>query len=262
MDASPSEDLAMEPPAATESMRADSPIDSSAAVTQPQVITTATMVVDVPALEPAVDSAVSLTQQARGSIDSRSVYRNDGAASATMTLRVPANDLDEFLADLAELGSVRSTDINSTDVTLEVIDLEARITTLEDSITRLRELQQQSTSVSDLVVVEAELANRQSELESVTARRDYLTNQVDLSTVYLSMFETESGPSISPDFLGGLRSGWDALLTLGAGVITGLGFIAPTAIAISLVIAAVIVIIRVRRRHRKSLSQAKQEEES
>ena len=240
--------LEMEPPLASDSTMADSmPQEGSI---QEQVITTANVFVEVESLDTAVDAVVDRTQAAGGTIDAQSIYRQDGSASAMMTVRVPAEGLDPFLAAVGELGEVRSTDINSQDVTLEVIDIEARITTLEDSISRLRELQQQSTSVSDLVAVEAELANRQSELESLTARRDYLANQVELSTVYLTLSEEETGPATSPDFLGGLQRGWDALLTLGAGLVTGIGFLAPTAAVVGIVILVVLGIIRVRRSRR------------
>ena len=242
------EGFEMEPPLASDSTMADS-IREEGSI-QEQVITTANVFVEVKSLDAAVDEVVERTQAADGTIDAQSIYRQNGSASAMMTVRVPSDGLTSFLADIEELGTVRSTDINSQDVTLEVIDIEARITTLEDSISRLRELQQQSTSVSDLVAVEAELANRQSELESLTARRDYLANQVELSTVYLTLSEEETGPATSPDFLGGLQRGWDALLTLGAGLITGIGFLAPTAAVVGIVIVVVLGIVRVRRSRR------------
>ncbi len=218
-------------PLASDSTMADSIREGSSI--QEQVITTANVFVEVKSLDAAVNEVVDLTQAADGTIDAQSIYRQNGSASAMMTVRVPSDGLTSFLADIEELGTVRSTDINSQDVTLEVIDIQARITTLEGSINRLRELQQQATSVSDLVAVEAELANRQSELESLTARRDYLANQVELSTAYLTLSEEETGPATSPDFLGGLQRGWDALLTLGAGVVTGVGFLLPIAAVVA-----------------------------
>ena len=245
---STAESYEIEPPLASDSTMADSIREGSSI--QEQVITTANVFVEVKSLDAAVDEVVDLTQAADGTIDAQSIYRQNGSASAMMTVRVPSDGLTSFLADIEELGTVRSTDINSQDVTLEVIDIQARITTLEGSINRLRELQQQATSVSDLVAVEAELANRQSELESLTARRDYLANQVELSTAYLTLSEEETGPATSPDFLGGLQRGWDALLTLGAGVVTGVGFLLPIAAVVAMSIVVVLGIVRVRRSRR------------
>ena len=234
------------PPIASDSVMNEA--DRGSASIEPQVITTATVFLEVDTVDSAVESVQQLTENTGGSIETQSLYREDDSAGAMMTIRVPADELTGFLAEVEQIGDVRSTDLNSQDVTLEVIDLDARVTTLQDSIARLRELQEQAATVADLVAVEAELATRQSELESLTARRDYLSQQVDRSTVYLNIAEKKVGPTITPDFLGGLQRGWDALLTLGAGLITGIGFLLPTAAVIALLVIAVLAIIPFTRR--------------
>lgn len=239
---------AMEEPMA---MEADVSMDESRTQVAPQVIRTADAYLEVQSVESAVEDVKAATESAGGSIDSQNISRGDDWTSASFTLRIPEAGLDAFLAGLADFGEVQSINVNAQDVTLEVVDLEARITTLEDSISRLRELQQQTTSVADLVAVESELANRQAELESLNARRDYLANQVSLSTVYLSLSEREVGPSLTPDFLGGLQRGWDTLLTLGAGLITALGFVLPTVVLVGLIVMVIVFLVRRRRRSKE-----------
>jgi hypothetical protein len=217
----------------------------------PQVIQTANVTIEVDDVDNVVTNITANVDARDGFVQSRSVNRYDNDANASMTIRIPAADLESFIASLANEGEVLTSTIDAQDVTIEVIDLEARISTLESSIDRLRELQAQATSVADLVAVESELATRQSELESLTARRDYLDNQVDLSTVYLWIDQVDSGAALTPDFLGGLQRGWDALLTLGAGLITGVGFLLPTAL-VGLAIAAVVFIIVRLLRNRKT----------
>ena len=221
----------------------------------PQVIRTASAYLEVESVDTAAGEIVEATAAAQGTVDSQNISRGDDWTSASFTLRIPEAGLDSFLDNLASVGDVTSLDVSAQDVTLEVVDIEARIQTLEDSIERLRELQAQTTSVADLVAVESELANRQSELESLSARRDYLANQVALSTVYVSLAERAVGPSLTPDFLGGLQSGWDTLLTLGAGLITALGFILPTAILVGIIVIVVIWLVRRRRRSKERTSR-------
>ena len=220
----------------------------------PQVIRTASAYLEVESVDTAAGEIVEATAAAQGTVDSQNISRGDDWTSASFTLRIPEVGLDAFLDNLALIGDVTSLDVSAQDVTLEVVDIEARIQTLEDSIERLRELQRQTTSLADLVAVESELANRQAELESLSARRDYLANQVALSTVYVSLAERAVGPSLTPDFLGGLQSGWDTLLTLGAGLITALGFILPTAILVGLIVIVVIWLVRRRRRSKERTS--------
>lgn len=221
----------------------------------PQVIRTASAYLEVESVDTAAGEIVEATAAAQGTVDSQNISRGDDWTSASFTLRIPEAGLDSFLDNLASVGDVTSLDVSAQDVTLEVVDIEARIQTLEDSIERLRELQAQTTSVADLVAVESELANRQSELESLSARRDYLANQVALSTVYVSLAERAVGPSLTPDFLGGLQSGWDTLLTLGAGLITALGFMLPTAILVGLTVIVVVWLVRRRRRSNERTSR-------
>lgn len=226
--------------------------DSAAVESRPadqQIIQTANVSLEVDDVEKAVSNVAESVDESDGFVQSRSINLYDNDATASMTIRIPASDLEGFLISLADEGRVLTSTIDAQDVTTEVIDLEARIRTLEASINRLRDLQQQAESVADLVAVESELATRQSELESLTARRDYLATQVDLATVYLWLDQRDTGSALTPDFIGGVQRGWDALLTLGAGLITGVGFLLPTAlVGLSIAVVVIIIIRLIRRR--------------
>ena len=217
-----------------------------------QVIQTAHVSIEVADVDSAIMAIEDATARSEGFVQNQSVNNFDGDSLANLTIRVPVANLDRFLTEVSELGDVRNQSLDAQDVTLEVIDLEARISTLEESIARLRDLQQQAESVTDLVAVEAELATRQAELESLTARRDYLANQVDLATVYVVLDQRDVGPDLRPDFLGGLQRGWDALLTLGAGLVTAAGFLLPTAVVALIVVAVVLSLVRKFRARRKA----------
>lgn len=231
------------------------PVDEQ--VKQPtQVIQTANVTIEVDDVDRAVSNIVNDAEVDGGFVQSQSVNRFDDDATASLTIRIPATSLISFIDGLAEEGRVLTSTIDSQDVTTEVIDLDARISTLESSINRLQELQLQATNVADLVAVESELTTRQSELESLTARRDYLANQVDLSTVYVWIDQTDTGAALTPDFVGGLQRGWDALVTLGAGLITAIGFLLPMAV-VGFVIAALVIIIVRRYRGRTKRKESK-----
>lgn len=225
-----------------ESMPSDASVD-----VRREVIRTANVSMEVDDVGDAVVGISEAATDLDGSIQSRNITTYEDDATANVTIRIPAGNLDAFLTTLPLIGTVVNTTVDAQDVTLEVIDLEARIGSLEASIARLRDLQAQASSISDLVAVEAELASRQAELESLTARRDYLANQVDLSTVYIWMEQRDTGAALTPDFPGGLQRGWDALLTLGAGLITAVGFILPTALVGALVAAVIVIVIRLLR---------------
>ena len=219
-----------------------------------QIIRTAYVSVDVDDVATGVSAIADLTADLEGQLQSQSVQGNGEDSSANMTVRVPASNLDALLASIDTLGEVTSSSVDAQDVAVEVIDLEARITTLEESIDRLRDLQGQAASVADLVTVESELAARQAELESLTARRDYLMRQVEMSTAYISLTTTTSGPGVTPDFLGGLERGWNSLISLAAGLITLGGFLTPYLLIAGAITAIVLTIVALSRRDRKGES--------
>lgn len=228
-------------------------MDDSASVRMgEQIIRTANVTMEVDDVSTSMSDIEDAASNLDGFIQNQSVYGNDDV-SASLTIRVPAVNLDALLDSVAMLGEVQSSTIDSQDVTVEVIDVEARIDTLKQSIARLEELQRQAESVADLIAVEGELANRQAELESLTARRDYLTRQVEMSTVYIYLDQRDVGPGVSPDFFGGLENGWNAFLALTAGAITAVGFLIPFLAIAGFITAIVFVIIAIARsRDKKS----------
>ena len=173
--------------------------------------------------------------------------------SAYVTIRVPASNLDSVLGELNGLGKVDSLSRSKTDVTLQVTDINARITSLQSSLDALRTLQAQATTVSDLITVESAISQRQAELDSLVAQQTYLADQVDLSTISMTIV----GPSGTPTnqtFWDGLVAGWNSLGVAGSALLVALGFVLPWLVLV-LVIAAVIVVV-VRRVARRGQSAA------
>ncbi len=258
VDAPYSDEMAAEAPELASEMSMDAVGVDGGAVsgadsrTDQQIIRTAYVSVDVDDVATGVSAIADLTTDLEGQLQSQSVQGTGEDSSANMTVRVPASNLDALLASIETLGEVTSSSVDAQDVAVEVIDLEARITTLEESIDRLRDLQGQAASVADLVTVESELSARQAELESLTARRDYLLRQVEMSTgPYISLTTTTTGPGVTPDFLGGLERGWNSLISLAAGLITLGGFLTPYLLIAGAITAIVLTIVALSRRDRK-----------
>jgi hypothetical protein len=219
-------------------------MDGKAPVVEQQVIRTAYVTIRVSDVTAGVADVRSAVNATGGTISTEDVSRYDGSQTATLTVRIPAEDLDAFLAGLADLGTIEQSSISAADVTTQVIDLDARITSLKGSIARLTELQAQAANVADLVAVETELANRQAELESLQSQRDYLGDQVAMSTVTITLVPEVGAVTTTPDFLRGLETGWNALLSTGGVLVTAAGFIIPFAVVIGIIVLVIRWIIR------------------
>jgi hypothetical protein len=185
-------------------------------------------------LELTATKVTDVVAQARGIAQGAGGYtgqESTGETLATLSLAVPAEKLDGVLDQLSHLGtSLVKREMNTQDVTEQVIDVEARLATQRASVERIRALLARATSVSEIASVESELTSREATLESLEQQRNSLAGSVAMSTVAMSIRSVAVPPPAAEDhsgFLGGLAGGWDAFLVFGGGLLTVLGAIAP-----------------------------------
>ena len=104
--------------------------------------------------------------------------------SASLSVRVPPRNVAIFLDGLAKNGEVMQHGRDSEDKTNQVLDADARIKNLTELRDRLRAmLTDKSAKFKDLIEVETQLANTQSELDSFTSIRKALSLETDLVAV-------------------------------------------------------------------------------
>lgn len=205
----------------------------------------------------ASDRAADIVEGAGGRIDARNETAPDDrdGGSAALTMRIPENRLDNVVDDLRELGTVDHYTTEGRDVTTEVTDLAARISTLRESTERIRGLLAEAKDLRDIITLEDELAARQAQLQSLEAQQRGLDDQVSLSTIDLSL-TTEPVEVVEEDdspksFWDGLVSGWDALAGFVSVALVVIGVLLPWAAAAALIAFVVMAVIRARRARRE-----------
>ena len=109
--------------------------------------------------------------------------------SASMTARIPAKRLDEFVQRVGEQSNITNKEERVEDVTLQYVDLESRKKALATEQDRLLELLEKAESVEDIISIEARLSDVRYELESMESQLRTLNNQIDYSTINLSIQE-------------------------------------------------------------------------
>ena len=215
------------------------------------IIKTSSLTIRVKNVEKSIIEAQDLATQFEGRIDDSSQYKNPGSEdslSANLTIRVPSANLEKALEAFKGLGDVESSSISATDVTMQKVDLDARIAALNTSIERFKQLISSATNTSDLIAAETALAERQAELDSLTAQLKYLSEQVDMSVIYLALLPNDSFSAIKPiGFFAGIEKGFVALLNAAANLTSILGYFIPWIIAILVIVAIFKLISRIRR---------------
>jgi PBP1b-binding outer membrane lipoprotein LpoB len=161
------------------------------------------------------------------------------------TVRVEAAKLDATISALGDLGKVLSTNVNSTDVTTQVLDIDARVKSLAATVGRLEKLMAEAKSTADLLAAESALAQRQAELDSLVQQQKYLKDSVDMATLNVSAFAEGRGPIAAPtSFIDGIEQGWKALLAFFGGTVVFLGMATPWLLILLPIAAIAFVIVR------------------
>ena len=184
------------------------------------------------------DDAERLTKAVGGTIEGEQTYNDvrGKTQESTMTLRVPVASFDATYKAIKRLGTLKHADDGSKDVTTQVIDVEERAQTLQNSIDRMQKFQRQATDVTDLLRYENEITDRQAELQSLTAQRDYLRDQTSMSTITLHL-STPAKYVPPPDalkdagFWTGLKGGFHALSDTVVVALTVVGALIPFVLA-------------------------------
>ncbi|WP_159839535.1 DUF4349 domain-containing protein [Nocardia sp. CY41] len=163
----------------------------------------------------AAGTIIDQVRAAGGRVDSRTEQpgTDDTEPSATLVVRLPADKTDAFITGLGGVGQVTRVTTNRDDVTMQWEDLDARIKALQASVDRLRALIAGATNTSDLLAAEQALSSRQGELDSLTAQKRRLDDQVALSTLTIEITTDRDGPGDDPDnFWDGIVAGWNSLV--------------------------------------------------
>lgn len=152
------------------------------------IIRTATLTLEVDKPEQAATSINALIQAQSGFVlDTQAHTNTRGDHSATMTLRVPAEQFELTLSELRKLGNLRDEQIKGQDVTAEFVDVQARIKTQRQLEARLSELLLKAEDVDTILKIESELARVRQAIESAQGQEKYLLNQVQLSTITVTL---------------------------------------------------------------------------
>lgn len=112
--------------------------------------------------------------------------------SATITVRVPAENLEQVLTTFRSYAlRVVSEHLDGRDVTDQYVDIEKRIAILQKTIDQYEALRSQSKEISDLTQLTREILNTQSQIDSLKGQQESLENNAQMTklTVYLSIDE-------------------------------------------------------------------------
>ena len=180
-----------------------------------------------------------------GYYEQKSVYRrgsrDDGSFyhSGDFMIRIPAENLDQFVAQMGDNANVTSTSESTENVTLTYVSTQSRVEALETEQKRLLELLENAETMEDLLTIEARLTDVRWELENYASQLRVLDNQVDYSTIHLSVWEVDEPTvivertvwqKIGDGFSENAGDMWDGLVNFFIWLITAIPYLIPLAL--------------------------------
>ena len=203
-----------------------------------KLVRRASLQLKVGSLKGSAERIRSIASAQGGSVLSEELYASEGAQTDTagsITIGVPASSLESTIALIEKVGDVQFRSSSTEDVTATYVDTQARVTSLTESVGRIRALLASAKSITDLVALENELSRRQAELDSLSAQLANLKDAVAMSPITITLSTDDFEPVTAGGFLSGLRSGWSAFVTSLSVLATALGAVLPFALAGALV---------------------------
>ena len=223
------------------------------------IVYTGSITVRVENVTTAAAQVTGIASAAGGFIGADERHSGTGADTANLTLRVPADKFTSVVDQLAELGTEEVRGLNTEDVTEQVVDLDARISVQKARLESGKKLLSQAKSLDDLVMLEREVATRESDLAALEAKKRRLADLTALSTITVVLLDPDASRAEDPDdeppgFLAGLSGGWKALVASLSVLLTVLGVLLPWLVVLGGPAAGILYLLkRYRRRHTPAL---------
>jgi Domain of unknown function (DUF4349) len=122
-------------------------------------------------------------------VSSSTEVPNNGPAHGQVTFRVPVDAFEATLRDLKGLGRYSGEHSSSQDVTTQYIDLNGQLAAWRAQEKVYLRLLGQAKSISDVISIQNQLQNVQSNVNRLQGQVDYLRDQSSFSTIELDLAE-------------------------------------------------------------------------
>ena len=201
-------------------------------------------------LNATINQATDVVRRAKGIyVGSSTSVPSGEPASGQVTFRVPVDAFEPVLRELKGLGTYRGEKSSTDDVTNQYVDLNGQLAAWRAQERVYLRLLDRAKSVTDVIAVQNQLQQVQSNIERLQGQLNYLEDQSSFSTIVLQLSEPgAAGPAGEPS--GRLARAW-ATAANGLGVMAATVLVAVVWLTPLVVVAGLVLFgLRVLRRPR------------
>lgn len=131
----------------------------------------------------------SIAGQNEGFVENSNIYEiSEGIKFGSVTIRVPSKNFDGVMEAIKAIAvKVQNENTNSRDVTAEYVDLEAQVKNYKAEERQYQDIMARAVKIDDVLNVAGRLAEVRGKIDRIQGQLNYLSRQVDMSTITVSM---------------------------------------------------------------------------
>lgn len=157
------------------------------------VIRNATMTVTVEDARESKDKLVRDIEEAKGFVEISELHADEKMVISHVKARVPVNAFSGVLAQARAMGELKAENATGEDVTLEIVDADARIKELRIKEEQFRILLGKTKKMNEILQIKERIGNVRGDIASLTAQRDTLKNMADMSFLDATFEQPKDG---------------------------------------------------------------------
>lgn len=170
-------------------------LNDSKQISGQKLIKDVSMVIQTRTFDDFIVALNSQIESVGGYVESSDVsgggYEFSSYRYAYIIARVPADRLDGFINIVKEKGNVTHMSEQTTDVTLQYVDIESRLKALKIEQETLMNLLENATKMEDIIAIQSQLTDVRYQIESNESQIRTFDNLVNYSTVRIEVNEVE-----------------------------------------------------------------------
>lgn len=254
----------LEPSASADSYKSENTdsagMPSANPVREEKLVYTASVTLESEDFEAASDALHQKIASLGGIIVSENAYnlnkKGYGGRSMDMTVRIPQENYETFLAGLSDICNVAAVNRYVENLTERYYDNENRLKSYRIQEERLFAMLEKAESVTEMLEIESRLCDVQYQIEALTNTQRTIDNDVRYSTFNLTLTEVKKFTTPEPETFG------DKFKEAVGGSIESFGvssenllfffiYVLPYLLCVAVVVVIVLVIVKVSKKKRK-----------
>lgn len=197
------------------------------AINLKKIIKSGDMTIEVADIKTAQEKIQKTIKSNKAYIQNERFSNSETQTTLSMEIRIPNQNFDQLVNSFSDgIGSISAKNIRVQDVTEEYTDVSIRLKNKLAYLEKYRDLLKRSASTKDLLEIQEKIRGLEEEIESSEGRLRYIDDQVNYSTLELTLMKEKPRNTVTSKIgfgsrlVDSLANGWNIFVNFFLGVVS------------------------------------------